>query len=182
MVAWHPRGELLASCSYDDTIKLWVNDGDEWVCAQTLGGSGIGHTSTVWGIAFDSQGKRLASCGDDLTVRVWHCGFNGSQPNFKLESTITGYHERTVYSVDWSQSGLLATADGSNCIKVFQQSMHYDGAMDPNAPPASWHLASHVRQAHDLDVNCVRWHPSRQHLLASAGDDGTVKIWRVENT
>jgi WD40 repeat protein len=37
-LAWHPSGELLASCSYDNTIKLWINDGDEWVCAQTLGG------------------------------------------------------------------------------------------------------------------------------------------------
>lgn len=43
MVAWHPAGELLASCSYDDTVKLWTNDGDEWVCSQTL----TGHASTV---------------------------------------------------------------------------------------------------------------------------------------
>lgn len=37
-VVWHPSGEILASCSYDDSIKLWANDGDEWVCAQTLAG------------------------------------------------------------------------------------------------------------------------------------------------
>jgi hypothetical protein len=37
-VVWHPGGELLASASYDDTIKLWANDGEEWVCVQTLGG------------------------------------------------------------------------------------------------------------------------------------------------
>jgi WD40 repeat protein len=38
MVAWHPSGLVLASASYDNTIKLWVNDGDEWSCSQTLGG------------------------------------------------------------------------------------------------------------------------------------------------
>lgn len=38
-VVWHPSGELLASCSYDDSIKLWANDGDEWVCSQTLSGA-----------------------------------------------------------------------------------------------------------------------------------------------
>lgn len=37
-VAWHPSGEVLASASYDDTIRLWTSDGDEWTCAQTLGG------------------------------------------------------------------------------------------------------------------------------------------------
>lgn len=37
-MAWHPFGEVLASASYDDTIRLWTSDGDEWTCAQTLGG------------------------------------------------------------------------------------------------------------------------------------------------
>lgn len=39
MVAWHPGGELLASASYDDTIKLWADQGDEWECVQTLSGA-----------------------------------------------------------------------------------------------------------------------------------------------
>jgi WD40 repeat protein len=38
LVAWHPAGEQLVSCSYDDTIKCWASDGDEWVCSQTLAG------------------------------------------------------------------------------------------------------------------------------------------------
>ena len=33
--------------------------------------------------------------------------------------------------------------------------------------------------AHSGDVNCVSWHPSRPDILASCGDDGAVKIWRV---
>ena len=38
-VRWHPQGEVLASASYDDSIKLWVDEDDEWVCAQTLAGA-----------------------------------------------------------------------------------------------------------------------------------------------
>ena len=32
MVAWHPTQNILASASYDDTIKLWMEDpdGGEW--------------------------------------------------------------------------------------------------------------------------------------------------------
>ena len=37
-VRWHPSGEVLVSTSYDDSIKLWVDAHDEWVCAQTLSG------------------------------------------------------------------------------------------------------------------------------------------------
>ena len=38
-MCWHPSGEVLVSTSYDDSIKLWVDAGDEWVCAQTLSGA-----------------------------------------------------------------------------------------------------------------------------------------------
>ena len=33
-------------------------------------------------------------------------------------------------------------------------------------------------EAHGGDVNCVRWHPQEATLLASAGDDGAVHLWR----
>lgn len=46
-VAWHPGGEILVSASYDDSIKLWAADGDEWSCAQTLAGAWIMHTFCI---------------------------------------------------------------------------------------------------------------------------------------
>ena len=49
------------------------------------------------------------------------------------------------------------------------------------APPAAaaFRLAVQRRHAHPTDVNCVRWHPHDAKLLASAGDDGTVRLWRL---
>lgn len=38
-VAWHPQRPLLVSCSYDDTVKLWQEQGDEWECVYTVEGS-----------------------------------------------------------------------------------------------------------------------------------------------
>jgi len=32
---------------------------------------------------------------------------------------------------------------------------------------------------HEDEVNCVAWHPTEPHTLATASDDGTVKIWSV---
>lgn len=82
MVCWHPKGEVLVSCSYDDSIKVWVEDDGEWECAQTLAGPGLGHSSTVWGVAFDASGQRMVSCSDDLTLKIWACHFDnpGMQP------------------------------------------------------------------------------------------------------
>ncbi len=39
-----------------------------------------------------------------------------------------------------------------------------------------------VEKAHIGDVNCVKWRSGSgagQQLLASAGDDGLIKIWRL---
>lgn len=209
-VCWHPGGELLASCSYDDTIKLWAQepDGDGWACVQTLGGDSglLGHTSTVWAVAWSPDGSSLASVSADCTVRLWHGAraAGGSGVTWRRGAVIQGHHARPIYSVDWSPAApladgedgseaatdLLATGDGSNGIKIFAPTLPggRDGAAQvaeqglaaAGGALASWALAGSREQAHSADVNCVRWHPTQPGLLASAGDDNLVKLWHVE--
>ena len=59
-VRWHPTTELLASASYDDTLKLYAQSDEEWRCISTLSG----HTSTVWSLAFSADGAHLLLCGE----------------------------------------------------------------------------------------------------------------------
>ena len=61
-------------------------------------------------------------------------------------------------------------------MRVFVEEPERGG--DPGAAPA-FRLAAQRRQAHAGDVNCVRWHPRDAGLLASAGDDGAVRLWRL---
>ena len=46
-VTFHPSKDQLISASFDDTIKIWDEDGDDWFCAETL----EAHASTVWCVA-----------------------------------------------------------------------------------------------------------------------------------
>ena len=49
--------------------------------------------------------------------------------------------------------------------------------IDPMQKP-SFTVAVRRTEAHPADVNCVRWNPTDPTLLASAGDDGSVRLWR----
>ena len=101
---------------------------------------------------------------------------------WKLLTTLSGFHDRTIFSVDWSKDGLIATGAGDNAIRVFS-----DAALGNNSnamrelfmkPAPTFSLVCKREQAHTTDVNCVRWHPTEQGLLASAGDDCIIRLWQ----
>ncbi|XP_022096673.1 probable cytosolic iron-sulfur protein assembly protein CIAO1 isoform X3 [Acanthaster planci] len=175
-VCWHPYKEILASCSYDSTIKMFHEEDDDWFCVHTL----AGHESTVWGISFDKTGTRLASCSDDKTVKIWQgchpdCqdGDSFRSTAWKCVCTLSGYHTRTIYDIDWcKQSGLLATCSGDDTIHVFQE----DDVESSHQP--TFNLMVCVKSAHSEDINSVRWNPDGSGLLASCGDDGIIKVWK----
>ncbi|CAF1341544.1 unnamed protein product [Adineta steineri] len=179
---WHPQKDVLASCSYDDTIKMFIEDNDDWSCACSLDS----HTSTVWSCDFDATGKRLVSCSDDKTVKIWQAyeknnregirSSNGIYPVWKCVCTISGYHTQTIYDVKWCPlTGLIATASGDNGIRIFRE----EESKQADAPPSFSLIASNTT-AHLQDVNRISFHPKEPGLLASCSDDGTIKLWRIE--
>lgn len=91
--------------------------------------------------------------------------------------------------MDWSQDGLIATASADNGIRVFSEVAVGGGEQRGGGVRElfmrqlpSFGLACRREQAHPTDVNCVRWHPTQRGLLASAGDDGTVRLWQYTPT
>ena len=92
---------------------------------------------------------------------------------------LAGFHTATVYSVDWSrQSGAIASGGADDSIRVFAEDPEQAQGWAMDQP--SFRCVAHVPSAHASDVNCVRWNPRRPELLASAGDDQLVKIWRFD--
>ncbi|KAJ7601057.1 WD40-repeat-containing domain protein [Mycena floridula] len=172
-IAWHPTEEILASASYDDTIKLYEDDpDDDWYCFITLSG----HTSTVWSLAWSPDGQYLASSSEDRTIRIWK---RVGARDWPCVLVLDG-HGRSIYSVSWAVGrsgslGWIASAGGDCSVRIWEISENPDSTL-------AHRLIAQLDSAHDVhDVNAVVWcpRPEFQDILATAGDDGAAKVWRV---
>lgn len=106
--------QILASASYDDTIKLYVDDpSDDWFCAATL----TGHGSTVWTLAWEPEnGHYLASASDDHMIRIWR-RLPGGELKFETIAVLEG-HGRSVYSISWTKAPatVKSSVEGKNSL------------------------------------------------------------------
>ena len=161
--------DLLVSCSYDDTLRVWGDDGDDWSCRCTL----EGHASTVWDASFcatSNGARRIVSCGADLSVRVWAEASVGDASKWVQLAVLENVHNRPVYSCAVSGNRIASCgADDALVILSFDVD---SGALAK---------LGRVDACHAGDANAVRWNPACADMLATAGDDGVVRVWRVSS-
>ena len=159
--------DLLVSCSYDDTLRVWGDDGDDWSCRCTI----EGHASTVWDASFcatSNGARRIVSCGADLSVRVWAEAAPGDASKWVQLSVFENAHNRPVYSC--AVSGNRVASCGADDALVILSFDVESGALAK---------LGRVDACHAGDANAVRWNPACSDMLATAGDDGVVRVWRV---
>lgn len=190
--------EILLSASYDDTIRCWAEDAGDWYCALTLKGV---HSSTIWSLGISASGMRMFSGSADKSLAIWRCytaaekqelmddnddDMNNDNDNegmhsdgvWKCVGKLPDAHSQPIYSIDCSGTrtghGRIISGGGDDCINVYRE---INGGTTDSPLFA---VDATAESAHTGDVNCVKWHPIDGKIIASAGDDGFVKIWSYD--
>lgn len=151
-VAFSPDGKLLASCSSDRTIKLWLLTSGKLLKTLT------GHRSSVRSVAFTPDGQTLVSGSLDNTVRMWDVQSGAERVS------LTG-HTSSVKSVDMSADGRFFVSGGNdNTVRIWDAGSTKLVATLRGPTSMIWHVAI-----------------SRDGKMAAAcGTDRSVYIWKLD--
>ena len=152
-VAFRPNGKMLASASWDQTVRLWnVNTGR---LLHTL----TGHTDEVLNVTFSPDGQTLASASWDGTIHLWNPN------NGKLKRTLTE-HRGGVTSVAFSPDGeTLASGSADQTIRLWNT--------------RTWKLEKTLTGHTDV-VEIVAFSPDGETLVSGSADQ-TVRLWNPQN-
>lgn len=192
-VAFDATGNVLASGSKDESVRLW--DVQTHRCLQVL----EGHKSDVRSLAFSDDNQHLASGSSDQAIRLWDVktgvcwhvlqGHTGGV--FTLAFTA---HDQQLISGSFDQTIRVWNLQTGESIKVLRG--HTSGIWSVAICPDNQLLASgsgdqtirlwnlqtgsclNVLHEHTSWVTSVSFSPDGQFLI-SGSDDRTLKVWDI---
>ncbi|MEW6306876.1 MAG: serine/threonine-protein kinase [Verrucomicrobiota bacterium] len=155
-VQFDPRGQFIASSSWDGTVRIWRGAGGEDQLTVR------GHLKEIAALAVSPDGNTVASAGWDRTVRLWNTA-NGS-----LKETLSN-HSDEVWALAYSPDGkqIVSGCRGGE--------IHFWG-LEPKQ------LVGWTKRDRN-DVRCLCYSPDGQRLVSGSGrnvgEPGEFVVWNV---
>ena len=194
-LAINPLGDIIASSSTDQTVRLWTN---------AVGGKNKilkCHPSPIRSVDFSSDGKLLMTGSNDKTIKIFEL-----YPKYKFISSYKG-HSNWVRCARFSPDNrLIGSCGDDNAVIIFdveQKTVKYrfldhssnvnscrfspDGTIISSAGNDGKIKLFDIRMgrliqhydAHNDKINCISYHQSGNYII-SGSDDSTIKIWDLK--
>lgn len=175
-VAYDYYGLRFATCSSDQTIKVWdKNENDEW----TVTSSWKAHSASVWRLDWShpEYGQILASCSFDRTVAVWEEALiEKASPGI----TMNRRWVRRAILVD-SRTNVTDCKFAPKNLGLILATTSSDGFIRIYEAPEITNLSQWALQ-HEIDckapLSCISWNSSlyRLHapMIAVGSDDAST--------
>jgi len=161
-IAFNPSGLILVSGTFNGNTHIWKLSAD---CSTGSYLSSQGeHRSSVLSVAFDQSGEYLATGSYDKFANLLKLKQDGSDP--ELVSMMRG-HTRPVTSVAFDHSGKYILSTSDNLVKLWQIK---DGSDS---------LCVCTKQDHTSFVNSVVFHPIKNDVFSTGGNDKVAKLWQI---
>ncbi|CAD6899736.1 unnamed protein product [Tilletia controversa] len=130
------------------------------------------HSRIIWDCAWSQDGSLFATGSRDKTVKVWALSSAGS-PNTSIGLLATLKLETACTSVTFGPENLLAVGTEGGSIHLFAAG---------DEEKTQWQTQQTLSDVHSEAVQELAFRPghcSDGLLLASAGDDGAVRIFQI---
>ncbi|XP_028751963.1 WD repeat-containing protein 26 homolog [Neltuma alba] len=196
--AWLPSGKNILSGLNDKSISMWDLDGKELEACRGL------RTRKISDLAITSDGEQIVSICNDKAILLFHRETHDER-FVEEDQTITSFslskdskfvlvsllnQEIHLWNIEYVPK-LVGKYKGHirtrfivrSCFGGIKQSFIASGSEDSQV--YIWHRDSQelieALPGHSGAVNCVSWNPSNPHMLASASDDRTIRIWGLSS-
>ncbi|XP_064640388.1 nucleoporin SEH1-like [Lineus longissimus] len=168
-VAFDYHGRRMATCSSDQSVKIWdLGEDGDWHCSAFW----KTHSGSVWRVtwAHPEFGQVIATCSFDRTAAVWEeivgePSAEGQQNHWVKRSSLVD-SRTSVTDVKFAPKHLglqLATCSADGVVRIYEA---------PDVMNLSGWTLQHEIQC-KLGCSCLSWNPSRVHapMLAIASND-----------